>query len=321
MIHSTLGNSGIKVSRLGLGLWQASDEWNGSDDQIIQAVLKSHQLGVTLVDTAEVYGKGRSEQLLGQTLRKSKRQEFVVATKVHGANLRFDELQRACELSLRRLDVKQIDLYQVHWPDPWEQIPLKHTMKALEKLYDEGKIRAIGVSNFAVRDLEEARSFLSRIDIVSNQVRYNLLQREIEEEVLPYCKRENITILAYSPLAQGALTGKYRPGKVPKGDVRESNKIFAGPNMVQVEKLVSVLSRIASHHNCTIGQLALNWLIQNPLVIPIPGAKNPAQAEENVSSVEIKLSAAELDEIDRASKSVRINYLPEPTRTEIVEAA
>ncbi len=321
MIHSTLGNSVIKVSKLGLGLWQASDEWNGSDDEIIQAVLRSHQLGVNLVDTAEVYGKGHSEQVLGQALKKSKREEFVVATKVHGANLRFDELQRACELSLRRLDVKQIDLYQVHWPDPWEQIPLKHTMKALEKLHDEGKIRAIGVSNFAVRDLEEARSFLSRTDIVSNQVRYNLLQREIEEEVLPYCKRENITILAWSPLAQGALTGKYRPGKVPKGDVRESNKVFAGPNLIQVEKLVSVLSRIASLHNCTIGQLALNWLIQNPLVIPIPGAKSPAQAEENVRSVEIKLSAAELDEIDRASKSIRINYLPEAAGTEIVEAA
>ncbi len=321
MIHSTLGNSAIKVSKLGLGLWQASDEWNGSDDEIIQAVLKSHQLGVNLVDTAEVYGKGHSEQVLGRALKKSRREEFVVATKVHGANLRFDELQRACELSLRRLDVKQIDLYQVHWPDPWEQIPLKHTMNALEKLYNEGKIRAIGVSNFAVRDLEEARSFLSRTDIVSNQVRYNLLQREIEEEVLPYCKRENITILAWSPLAQGALTGKYRPGKVPKGDVRESNKVFAGPNLVQAEKLVSVLSRIASRHNCTIGQLALSWLIQNPLVIPIPGAKNPEQAEENVRSVEVKLSAAELDEIDRASKSVRINYLPEPARTEIVEAA
>jgi aryl-alcohol dehydrogenase-like predicted oxidoreductase len=321
LIYSTLGNSSIKVSKIGLGLWQASDEWNGSDNEIIHAVLKSHELGVNLVDTAEVYGKGHSEIVLGQALKKSKREEFLVATKVHGANLRYDELQRACQASLKRLSVEEIDLYQVHWPDPWEQIPLKYTMSALEKLYNEGKIRAIGASNFAVRDLEEARSLLSRTDIVSNQVRYNLLQREIEEEVLPYCKKENITILAWSPLAQGALTGKYRPGKVPKGDVRESNKLFAPPNLVQIEKLIVVLSRIAQQHHCTISQLALNWLAQNPSVIPIPGAKTPAQAGENAKSVEVKLSKGELDEIDRASKAVKIDYLPQTEPTKTIEAA
>jgi myo-inositol catabolism protein IolS len=184
----------------------------GDDEQIVRAITKSHELGVNLVDTAEAYGRGHSEQVVGRALRDIGREEFVVATKVHGANLRSDELQRAAAASMKRLGVNEIDLYQVHWPDPWEQIPFKETMKALEKLYTEGKIRAIGVSNFAVRDLEEARSLLSRTDIVSNQVRYNFLQREIEEEVLPYCRKNNITILAYSPLAQGALTGKYDRG-------------------------------------------------------------------------------------------------------------
>src|SRR5207249_10019795 len=117
-----------------------------------------------------------------------------------------------------------IEPHQCRWTDPWEQDPIKETMKALEKLYTEVKIRAIAVSNLAVRDLEEARSHLSRTDIVSNQVRYNFLQREIEEEVLPYCRKNNITILAYSPLAQGALPGKYSRGHVPKGDIRDENK-------------------------------------------------------------------------------------------------
>jgi len=321
MIFTTFGKSGIKVSKIGLGVWQASDEWKGNDQQIIKAIARAHDLSVNLVDTAEVYGRGHSERVVGEALKSIGREEFVVATKVHGANLRYDELQRACAASLKRLGIKQIDLYQVHWPDPWEQIPLKHTMSALEKLYSEGKIRAIGVSNFTVRDLEEARSHLSRTDIVSNQVRYNLLQREIEEEVLPYCKKENITILAWSPLAQGALTGKYGPGKVPKGDVREGNKLFAPQNMARIEKFVTILSRIAKRHSCTVSQVALSWLISNPLVVPIPGAKDPAQAEENATAVNVKLTHDELNEMDLASKSTRIDYLPEPEAAELVEAA
>jgi myo-inositol catabolism protein IolS len=321
LIFTTLGKADIKVSKIGLGVWQASDEWKGNDQQIIKAIAKVHDLGVNMVDTAEVYGRGHSERVLGEALKTVGREEFVVATKVHGANLRYDELQRACVASLKRLGIKQIDLYQVHWPDPWEQIPLKHTMKALEKLYSEGKIKSIGVSNFAVRDLEEARSHLSHTDIVSNQVRYNLLQREVEEEVLPYCKKESITILAWSPLAQGALTGKYSPGKAPKGDVREANKLFASKNMARIEKFVLTLSKIAKRHGSTVSQIALSWLISNPLVVPIPGAKDPAQAEENAKAVNVKLTQEELSELDLASKSTKIDYLPEPQAAELVEAA
>ncbi len=164
MDFRTLGKNGPKISRIGIGVWQASDLWKGDDQQIVRAITKSHELGVNLVDTAEAYGRGHSEQVVGRALRDIGREEFVVATKVHGANLRYDELQRAAVASMKRLGVSEIDLYQVHWPDPWEQIPLKETMKGLEKLYTEGRIRAIGVSNFAVRDLEEARSLLSRTE-------------------------------------------------------------------------------------------------------------------------------------------------------------
>ena len=306
----TLGKNGPKVSRIGMGVWQASDLWKGDDEQIVRAITRSHGLGVNFVDTAEAYGNGHSEQVVGRALRQIGREEFVVATKVHGANLRADELQRAAAASMKRLGVNEIDLYQVHWPDPWEQIPLRETMKALEKLYTEGKIRAIGVSNFAVRDLEEARSLLSRTDIVSNQVRYNFLQREIEEEVLPYCRKNSITVLAYSPLAQGALTGKYDRGHVPSGDVRDENKLFAPKNIQQIEKINAVLSDIARRHESSISQVALSWLLANQIVVPIPGAKNEAQAQENVGSTKHQLTHAELVELDEAYELVDIDYLP-----------
>ena len=307
MEFRTLGKNGPKISRIGIGVWQASDLWKGDDEQIVRAITRSHELGVNLVDTAEAYGNGHSEQVVGRALRDIAREEFVVATKVHGANLRNDELQRAAAASMKRLGVNEIDLYQIHWPDPWEQIPLRETMKALEKLYIEGKIRAIGVSNFAVRDLEEARSFLSRTDIVSNQVRYNFLQREIEEEVLPYCRKNNITILAYSPLAQGALTGKYNQGYAPKGDVRDGNMIFDPKNLQQIEKVNAVLASIARRHGCSVSQVALSWLLANQMVVPIPGAKNEAQAEENVGSTKHQLTNAELVELDAAYELVDID--------------
>jgi len=311
MEYTTLGGSDVRVSRIGIGLWQASEAWKGDDEEIIGAVERAQGLGVNLVDTAEEYGNGHSESVLGEALKRLGRDNFVIATKVYGAHLRYDELQRAALASMKRLGVSEIDLYQVHWPDPWEQIPLKETMKALERLYLEGKIRAIGVSNFAVRDLEEARSHLSRTDIVSNQVKYNLLQRNIEEEVLPYAKKNHISILAYSPLAQGALTGKYKRGAVPRGDFRARSPLFAPANIAQISRLTGVLSSVGRKHGCSASQVALNWLETIPGVIPIPGAKNAAQAFENASSMEIELSRRDLSLIERASRQVRIDYLPD----------
>lgn len=311
MEYTTLGrNSGIKVSAIGIGLWQASGDWNADDEQVIKAVAKAHSLGVNLVDTAEAYGNGHSESVLGKALKQVGRENFVVATKVNGAHLRYEELQRAAVASIKRLGVNEIDLYQVHWPDPWEQIPLKYTMKALEKLYLEGKIRAIGVSNFAVRDLEEARSYLSRTDIVSNQLRYNLVQRDIDEDVIPYCRKNGISIIAYSPLAQGALSGKYTVETVPKDDVRSSNLLFAPANFSQISRLVEVLQSVAKAHGRTASQVALNWLATLPGVIPIPGVKTPAQAAENVSSIDFKLTIQELEQIERAAREVKVDYLP-----------
>ncbi len=313
MQYVSLGNTGIKVSVIGIGTWQAGGKFWGSDvsdEAIIKALIKAHALGINLIDTAEAYGDGHSEEVVGKAIREIGRDNVVVATKVHGGHLHHDDLIKAAENSARRLGVSEIDLYQVHWPDPWEQVPLRETMKAMETLYKRGLIRAVGVSNFAVRDLKEAREHLSSVDIASNQVRYNMLQREIEEEVLPYCKRENITILAWSPLAQGALTGKYGLGKKPSDEVRRGNKIFSDANLAELAKLIPTLEGIAKARKKTISQVALNWLVEKGGVIPIPGAKNEEQAEENAGAAGWSLTEDELSRIDRALSTVKINYYP-----------
>ena len=304
-----LGKSGIRISRMGIGAWQASSAWGAKDEDVVRAISRAHELGINLVDTAETYGEGHSEGVVGRAIKEIGRDDMVVATKVHGANLRYEELQKACRRSLERLGVKEIDLYQVHWPDPWEQIPLKQTMSALEKLHGQGKIRAIGVSNFAVRDLEEARSCLSKAEIVSNQVRYNVLQRNVQEEVLPYCRKNDIRVLAWSPLAQGALSGKYGVDNRPEGGVRDKNSLFTKPNMKQIEKMLRVLRDIASGRGRTVPQVALNWLVRDELVTPIPGAKDPTQSEENVGAVGWRLTDTEFERIEKAYASISLDYL------------
>src|ERR1700730_18579347 len=264
MQYINLGKSGPKVSVVGMGAMQASGKDFGQpyvEEEILDAMKNSKAAGVTLVDTAEEYGRGNSELVVGRALREAGRDNFVVATKVYGQHLRYEELQKACSASLERLGIDAIDLYQVHWPDPWEQVPFKYTFKALEKLYDEGKIRAIGVSNFAVRDLEEARTLLSHAEIVSNQVRYNLLQREIEEEVLPYCRKNSIGILAWAPIASGALGGKYSNASPPEDSRKTHAALFKPENLSQIDNVTKVLSSIASARGKTVSQVALNWLI------------------------------------------------------------
>ncbi len=311
MEYVKLGKSDFKISVIGLGMWQAGGApWGKdvTDETSIAATIRAHELGINLFDTAEGYGSGHSEEVLGKAVKQIGRENTVIATKVHGGHLRYDDVIRACKLSLQRLGVNEIDLYQVHWPDPWQQVPLKETMRAMERLYKDGQIRAIAVSNFAVRDLVEARQILPVTDIVSDQVRYNTLQREIEEEVLPYCRRENISILAYSPLAQGALTGKYDEKNKPSDDVRRGNKLFTDGNIAQVSKLLDVLRRIGNSRGKTVAQVALNWLIKDEFVIPIPGAKNPKQVEENAGAAGWKLAKREIEEITKVSNALKLDY-------------
>ena len=305
-----LGRSGIKVSRVGLGMWQAGGKSWGkdvNDKDCVAAMVRAHELGVNLIDTAEVYGEGHSEEVVGKAIKAIGRDDLVVATKIAGYHMRERDVERACRASLKRLGVKEIDVYQVHWPDPWDQVPFREGFKALERCWKKGLIRAIAVSNFAVRDLEDARSHLSRADIVSDQLRYNLLQREIETEVLPYCRREKISVLAWSPLAQGVLADTYSPKRKPKDAVRKQNDLFSDANLKAARPLLQALRRIARAHRGTVAQVSVAALAREPRVVPIPGAKRPAQAEENAGAAALRLTGAELRAIDAAARRVRLD--------------
>jgi myo-inositol catabolism protein IolS len=312
MEQTELGRSGIKISRLGIGAWQAGGKQWGEDVRdadCIAAIIKAHNLGINFVDSAEVYGNGHSEEVLSKALAEIGRDEMVVATKVAGSHLRHDEVLKACDASLKRLGTDVIDLYQIHWPSVWEQVPLKETMKALEKLHKEGKIRAIGVSNFAVRDMEEARSALSSTDISSNQVQYSMIHREIEKEVLPYCQKEKITVLAWAPLGEGALTGKYSKDKTPKDAVREHHYFFRPRNIEAINGLVKQLEEVGKAHGKSAPQVALNWLLKKDRVVPIPGAKTPKQAEHNAGAFGWDLTSKELSRLNKAIESLKLEAL------------
>ncbi len=311
MEQVTLGRGGPKVSEVGIGMWQAGGRaWGAdvTDDDCLAAMRRARELGVTLVDTAEAYGHGHSEEVVARGIREVGRDNVVVATKVMGSHLRPELVARACEGSLRRLGVSAIDLYQIHWPDPWEQAPLRPTMKALEALQRGGKIRHIGVSNFAVRDLEEARSALSRTDIVEDQVHWSLLHRTVEEELAPYCRKEGIGILAWSPIEKGLLAGTYGKGRQPGDEVRADNELFRPENVAEIESLLAVLREIGAKHGKSPAQVALNWLRRQPgTIVPIPGAKRPAQAQENAGAAGWALSAAEVKRLSDASEALKLD--------------
>src|SRR3989442_13911149 len=251
MEYVSLGRGGPDVSAVGLGMWQAGGKAWGSDvrdAECREAMERAVELGISLVDTAEGYGDGHSERVMSRAIRNVGRDRVFVATKVGGGHLRADDVRKACAGSLKRLGVREIDLYQVHWPDPWSQVPLRETMKALEALHRAGRIRHIGVSNFPVRDLEEARSDLSKADIASNQVRYNMLQREVEAEVVPYCKREGIAVLASTPIAKGVLTGKDHDGKRPTDRVRAEEDLFKPAHLLATVPLIRQLRKVSLAH-------------------------------------------------------------------------
>src|SRR3989338_9876231 len=189
-----LGKTGVQLPEIGLGTLQYSGG--------LEPLRKGVSLGAILIDTAEMYG---TEEVVGEAV-KGQRQQVFIATKVSGNHLRYDEVLRAAENSLKRLGTDYIDLYQIHWPDPG--VPLKETMRAMETLVDAGKVRFIGVSNFYLKNLEEAQACMTKYRIVSNQVKYSLMQRGVEEDMLAYCQENNITLIAYSPLDRGRLTSR-----------------------------------------------------------------------------------------------------------------
>lgn len=292
-----LGDSELFTSVIGFGAWAAGKTgWGDVEERsIVEAIRTAYDLGVNFFDTAPFYGYGESERILGKTL-KPVRDKVIIATKF---GLIWDDkgglvkdvsrknILREIDESLKNLDTDYIDLYQVHWPD--DKTPIQETMETLNELVQSGKVRYIGVSNFSVEQMEEARKYAH---VVSLQSQYNLLQRNVEKAEYPYVERVGMGFIPYSPLAQGLLTGKFtKETKISEQDVRRQfNPLFkSGEFEANVEK-VEKIRAIADRHGKPLAQLAVNWLLAKPAVATvITGAKNKEQVIQNVQAAEWKL--------------------------------
>lgn len=260
-----LGSTGVMLPEIGLGTWK----YTGGVEPLRQGI----DLGAFLIDTAEMY---RNEDVVGRAV-KGRRERVFLATKVLGSHLRYEEVLRAAEQSLRRLDVPFIDLYQVHWPN--SRVPIKETMAAMESLVTSGLVKFVGVSNFSTRELQEAQASMPNTPIVSNQVLYNLKCRDIERDLLPYCQQNRVTVIAYTPLADGTLA--------------------AGPRSRRGEPM-QVLQQVAGQLGKTLAQVALNWCTSRPGVIAIPKSNSVARTVENCGASGWRLSLDQVAKLDRA---------------------
>jgi aryl-alcohol dehydrogenase-like predicted oxidoreductase len=283
--------AGVKVSAIGLGTWQfGSTEWGYgreyADREAGAIVGRALDVGITFFDTAEIYGFGRSERILGKALAGRRHEAFIASKLFPLMPIGPVVLQRA-RASVRRLGIDALDLYQIHQPNP--VVPLSATMPAFAQLMDEGTIRHAGVSNFSLARWQAAESALGR-PVLSNQVRYNLVDRRPERDLLPWAQSHDRLVIAYSPLAQGLLSGKYGPDRPPSGMVRSASPAFMPENLRRVAPLVETLAQVAKEHDATPSQVALAWLIRRPNVVVIPGASSAAQVEANAAAADLELS-------------------------------
>jgi aryl-alcohol dehydrogenase-like predicted oxidoreductase len=307
-----LGQSDIQITPIIMGLWQAGKEmWVGIDDkQTTRAVQAAFDSGITTFDTAEAYGKGHSEKILASATS-DMRHKVIYATKVFANHLNYDQVVEACHRSLENLQTDYIDLYQIHWPSGsfgFKEVPIGETMGALNDLKDQGKIRSIGVSNFSRLQLQEAAEY-GQID--SLQPPYSLFWRHVEKDAMSFCAENKITILAYSPMAQGLLTGKFGPDHTfKKGDIRANNKLFQPETYARAQEALSRLRPLAEQRGITLGQLALSWVTSHSGACAIAGARNADQAIENARAGAISLSDDELSQLDEISCGVT-DYLEE----------
>jgi aryl-alcohol dehydrogenase-like predicted oxidoreductase len=309
MEYRCLGNSGLQVSLAGLGTNNFGRRCDAAETAAV--VWKALDLGVNFIDTADVYGDGLSEVYIGRALR-GRRHNVVITTKFEsrtregplglGASRRY--LMDAVEASLRRLKVDYIDLYQVHFWDP--KTPIEETMRALDDLVHQGKVRYLGCSNFSAWQVVEAQwaARSERLNpLISAQNRYNLLERDVERDLVPVCQRYGLGLIPFAPLASGFLTGKYRPGQPPPPGTRFGGGRPMGRNYLTEDNFARLgpLERFAAERDHTVGELALAWLGSQPVVTSvIAGATRPEQVEENVRALEWRLVAEDLAAMDRA---------------------
>jgi len=319
-----LGETDLKVSRIGFGCWAIGGKGWGKveDKESIAAIYKALDVGINFFDTADIYGYGHSEEILGEVL--SKRKEVIIATKggldwgqfgdkfprpnqqhygmggriIEGIvrNCQPDYLEAAINASLKRLKREYIDIYYIHWPDmivPWEE-----TLEVLLKSQKEGKIRYIGVSNFSVEQVKEWLNF-GPVHVI--QPPYHMLDRGIEKDLLPFCREKKIPVVSYGTLAHGLLTGKFKEDtKFDPGDFRPTLPMFQGEAYKKNLTIVDKLKRITIGKKITIAQLAIAWVLSQPgIASALVGAKRPSQVEENIASINCKLNEVDLEEIEK----------------------
>ena len=282
---------GARVSVIGLGCWQfGSSDWGYGNDYARRdagaIVERALDLGVNLVDTAEIYAYGQSERIVGEAIR-DRRDDVFLATKLFPLLPLAPVVEQRAQASARRLGVDAIDLYQVHWPNP--VVPNGPTMDGMQRVIAKGLVRHAGVSNFSRTRWEDAERRLGR-PVISNQVQYSLVQRKPERELLPYAQRVARLVIVYSPLAQGLLSGRYDGTNPPRGWVRRGNVLFLRENIARAGELLDALRQVAKVHDATPAQVALAWVIRHPNVVAIPGASSVAQLESNVAAADLELS-------------------------------
>ncbi len=331
----TLGQSNLRVSPVILGAWSYGGwYWGGAEDEAsIRAIHAAIDAGITSIDTAPVYGFGRSEEVVGRAIA-GRRQQVQILTKVGlrwdtdegehffdtedpdgkswrvTRNLRPDSIRLEVERSLSRLGVEHIDLVQCHWPDP--STPIPDSMGALAELVKEGKIGAVGVSNFSPEQMAEASSALGDVPLASNQPRYSLLHRQIERDVLPHAQSNDIGIIVYSPMARGILTGKVDLARTfPKGDGRADEPLYHPENRATVLAALKEVEALAQDVGCTLANLAVAWVLHQPgVTAALVGARTASQAEENAKAMMVELSDDVVERMRAVFEGVRINKRP-----------
>jgi len=290
---------GARVSVIGLGTGQfGSTEWGYGRDYNTKVagdiVRRALDLGVNLIDTAEIYGLGRSERIISGAIR-DRRNAVFLATKLFPIGLPFMTGWRA-RSSLRRLGVDSVDLYQLHWPSPF--FPPRSTMPRFRRLVDEGVTRHAGVSNHGLAAWQECERAFGG-PILSNQVRFSLVHREPDRELVPWAQREGRMVIAYSPLGQGLLSGKYQTR--PPANFRRVRGDFTAEGRARRAPLIDALGEIAGAHGATAAQVSLAWLVRKPNVVAIPGASSVRQLEENVAAADLTLSDDDVRRLDSLS--------------------
>jgi aryl-alcohol dehydrogenase-like predicted oxidoreductase len=317
MEYRNLGTSSLKVSAITFGAWAAGGwMWGGNDrNDAIEAIRAAYDLGVTSIDTAPAYGQGLSEEIVGEAINNIPRDKVQILTKY---GLRWDtkkgvfhfsskdnegkeidmrkyaakeSIIKECEDSLKRLRTDYIDLYQIHWPDA--STPVQETMEAVAQLIRQGKVKYAGVCNYDADQLEEAKKY---IELVSDQVPYSMVNRKIENQLAPYCLNNNLSILAYSPLERGLLTGKIKPGhQFAEGDHRPGLNSYKNENLKRTNEFLEKIKPLAREKNVSLSQLVIRWTIEQPgITIALVGARNAKQAIENAKAIELKLTKEEI---------------------------